>query len=1102
MPDRPSRRPILALLAAFVLLVGTVPMVTAADPTGFTATGLTPSSRFTGFKSSSADLAKSDPALVARTDAAQVAVMIKLDYDATASYAGGIKGLAATSPRVTGKALTGKSAAETKYRGYIRAIESAVVKDLKAAVPSARIGQSFQTVYGGVSATIPANRARDILRIDGVVAVQVDQLNQLLTDSSPDFIDATGTYGGLGGAPTAGSGVIYGNLDSGVWPEHPAFADLGHVSAPPAKADGTPRTCDFGDNPLTPATDVFACQDKLIGGAPFIDTYNAQEGGEVYPDSARDSNGHGSHTASTTAGNVLASAIVFGTERGPINGIAPGSWVSVYKVCGAGGCFGSDTTAAVGQAILDGVDVINYSISGGTDPFTDPTELAFLDAYAAGVFVSTSAGNDGPGASTANHLSPWVTTVAASTQTREFASTLTVNGAGGSFVTEGASITAGVGPGPLPVVLSSAAPYSNNLCQAPAAPGIFTGVIVACQRGVNARVEKGFNVLQGGAAGMILYNPALADVETDNHWLPTVHLADGTDFVAFMAANPGATASFTGGISQDGQGDVIAAFSSRGPAGLFIKPDVTAPGVQILAGMTPTPESIVEGPPGEYFQAIAGTSMSSPHVAGAALLLIDQHPSWTPGQVKSALMTTANTEVVKEDLTTPADPFDFGSGRIDVNDAGGAKLTFDETAANYFAMGGDPLTAIHLNVPSVNAPVMPGQLTTTRTAKNVTGSKLQYNVSSVAPAGSTINVTPKKLTLNAGQSKSIKVTITSGAPIDEQQFGQIVLKQTGPGGQTLHLPVAFIHQQGAVTLSQSCVPDTVALNATTTCDVVATNMGFDSQVVDLESKTDSEIDIVGATGATLVNGVASVSGVTLDGASPGVPSVDPGALFGYIPLSAFGVAPIPVGDEDIVNFNVPAFTYNGVSYTAVGVDSNGYLVAGGATSEDNNCCNLPAGPSPAPPNNIIAPFWTDLDGTADEGIRAATLTDGVDTWLVIEWQVDVFGTNSNRHFQVWIGVNGVQDITMAYDPLALPGDPAGQDFLVGAENNIGQGDVSSFLPTEDQRVTSTTPTPGESVTYELTVQGVAVGTGTLTTSMTADGVLGTTIVKTNVPVTP
>ena len=640
---------------------------------------------------------------------------------------------------------------------------------------------------------------------------------------------------------------------------------------------------------------------------------------------------------------MLTSASVFGVERGPVNGVAPGAWVSVYKVCGAAGCYGSDSAAAVQQAILDGAKVINYSISGGTDPFTDPVELAFLDAYAAGVFVSTSAGNDGPGASTANHLSPWVTTVAASTQTREFASTLTLHGTSGDLVLEGASITAGVA-GPLPVVLSSAAPYSDDLCTAPAPAGLFTGKIVACKRGSNARVDKGFNVSQGGAAGMILYNPTLADVETDNHWLPTVHLADGTAFVAFMAANPAATASFTAGTARDGDGDVIAAFSSRGPAGLVIKPDLTAPGVQILAGHTPTPESITEGPPGEYFQAIAGTSMSSPHVAGAGILLKAAHPTWTAGQIKSALMTTARTDVVKEDLATPADPFDYGSGRIDVTRASAVALTFDETAARFAALGGDPLTAIHLNIPSIDAPVMPGIVTTTRVVTNTSTRKVDVTASASDPSGSRITVSPSKVTINPGRTATFTITIEAETPIGEQRFGQVRLNVRN--GPDLHLPVAFIHTQGAVTLSQSCIPDSIAKNATSTCDIVATNQGFTVQTVDLSTTVDRKLRILSATGATVAgNGKsAHLDDVTLAGAELGIPAVDPGpSVAGYLPLDAFGIAPIPLGDEDMVNFNVPAFVFAGKTYTAVGIDSNGYVVVGGGTAEDNNCCTLPRG---------------------------------------------------------------------------------------------------------------------------------------------------------------
>jgi hypothetical protein len=149
---------------------------------------------------------------------------------------------------------------------------------------------------------------------------------------------------------------------------------------------------------------------------------------------------------------------------------------------------------------------------------------------------------------------------------------------------------------------------------------------------------------------------------------------------------------------------------------------------------------------------------------------------------------------------------------------------------------------------------------------------------------------------------------------------------------------------------------------------------------------------------------------------------------------------------------------------------------------------------------MLAPFWNDLDGTGAEGIRAAVLTDGVNSWIVIEYQVHVFGTTSDTHFQVWLGIDGVQDITYAYDPAALPGDPAGQDFLVGAENPVGEGDMEAVLPTEDLRVTSTDPTPGDSASYQIVAMGQQVGNATVKTEMAASTVPGVTVVTTKVRV--
>lgn len=1070
----------------------------ALDRSDLTAQQIQVANRVASSKAPTSKLAKTDPALLNRTETALIPVTIKLDYDAAAVYAGGVAGLDATSPSVTGKALAERTSAVQRYESYVAGQEQSFTAELAKRVPAAKVGRSLRTVYGGVAALVPANSISELLTLDGVVAVQQDAKRELLTDSSPRFIGAPAVYQELGGGEAnAGSGVIYGNLDTGIWPEHPSFADQGNLSAPPGPA----RACEYGDNPLTPASDPFVCQNKLIGGAHFTDTYDLVAGDDIFPGTARDSDGHGTHTASTSAGNLVDDVSVLGSELAPVHGIAPGAWVMEYKVCGPQGCFSSDSAAAVGQAIIDGVDVINFSISGGTDPFTDPVELAFLDAYAAGVFVSASAGNSGPGAGTANHLSPWVATVAASTQTREFVSTLTVTADNGDvFTADGASIMPAAGP--LPVVMASEAPYASARCLTPAPAGAFTGKIVACERGTNGRVEKGYNVLQGGAAGMVLYNATLQDNETDTHWLPAVHLADGTDFVAFMNSHAGETASWPAGSARDGLGDVMAAFSSRGPAGLYLKPDVTAPGVQVLAGDTPISQDATSGPAGEYFQAIAGTSMSSPHNAGAAILLKALNTDWSPGQIKSALMTTATQNVVKEDTVTPADPFDMGSGRINLRRAGNPGLTFDESAARMAAMGNDPINAVHLNLPSVNAPVMPGRVTTIRTAQNVSDVRQSYEARTTAPAGTSIRVLPRNFTLDPGQSIELSITIESTAP-SAQFFGEVRLVPGRVGYPTLHLPVAFMTGQADINLVSDCEQASIPERGLATCTITAQNNSFLDTTVDLKTTLNHKLKVHSASGAFIVdNRTVEKPNVPLTGAVAGVPSVDPGSgPAGYLPLDLFGITPEPIGDEEFLNFSVPAYVFNGVTYNTVGVNSNGYLVAGGGTAEDNNCCNLPAGASPARPNNLLAPFWTDLDGTGAPGIYAATLTDGVNTWLVIEYRVNVFGTTSGEAFQVWIGVNGTQDISYAYDPANLPGDPNGQDYLVGAENSAGAGDVSSFLPTEDLVVTSSDPAPGASVSYTVTVKGHEQGTGRVTTELDSPDQIGVTMVVSEIAVT-
>ncbi|GLW13188.1 peptidase S8 [Microtetraspora sp. NBRC 13810] len=1051
-----------------------------------------------GAKSDTGKLAESDQALLQSTSGQQVNVMVKLDYDSLAAYKGDLPGLPATSPAETGRSLNVKSAEAQKYEDHIEKVEGDFLGALAKRVPGAQVGQKLRTVYGGVALRLPANKAAELLKLPGVAAVQEDKPQQLLTDSSASFIGAPAIYSKLGGSASSGKGVIVGILDSGVWPEHPSFADPGNLPAPPATSDGTPRICDFGDNPLTPASDTFACNDKLVGGAPFIDTYNAVFGGEVYPDSARDSNGHGTHTATTSAGGPVANATTLGIARGPIAGIAPAAAVSAYKVCGAEGCFPSDSAAAVARAILDGVDVINFSISGGADFYSDPVELAFLDAYAAGVLVAASAGNSGPGAGTTDHRGPWTTTVAASTQSRTFQSTITLNGAGGATLKiKGATVTPGIAS-PLPVVSASAPPYSNPTCTNPAPPGLFTGKIVAC--GISSgRILKSFNVRQGGAAGMILYNNNPFEVMTDNHWVPTVHVDDAetVQFLDFLSANPGATASFTQGTKATWQGDAITHFSSRGPGGDFIKPDVTAPGLHILAGNTPTPEGPSGGPAGNLFQAIAGTSMSSPHVAGAAALLFALHPDWTPGQVKSALMTTAVTKVTKEDRTTPADPFDFGGGRIDLTKSGDPGLTLDETAANFAASANDPLNRIDLNLPSVNAPTMPGVITAERTFTNVTDKTLTFTATGKTVSGANIAVLPPLISVKPGKSAKVSILITAPELPDGQYFGQVNLKQVG-GSRELHLPVAFFRQEGAVPIEQTCTPATIARNTgESTCTVEIENTTTNDTEVTALSTLDSRLRLNSVTGATKVGTQIATTKVTLAGRKPDTPAIAPGAgPSGYLPLDLLGVPANPIADEDAYNFTPPGgFVYAGRTYNRIGVTSNGYTVVGGITDSSQITFTPQTLPDAAPPNGVLAPYWTDLDGTAAEGILAATLTDGVNDWFVVEWRLNLYGTSELKVFQQWIGLNGTEDISYVYDPGALPGaPPASYGLTVGAENAEGSaGAQIAGPPTEDLRVTSTPGAPGGSHTYTMKVRGVSKGTGTVTTGTSTAEVKGLTI---------
>ena len=290
----------------------------------------------------------------------------------------------------------------------------------------------MRTVYGGIPVQVPGSKVSELLKLPGVAAVQADVLEQVLTDSSPDFIGATPVYPQLGGTGNAGAGIIVGVLDTGAWPEHVSYTDPGNLPAPPPKADGTPRTCNFGDNPLTPANDPFVCNHKLIGGQPFINTYNAVVGGEVFPDSARDSNGHGTHTVHHRRRRPGGQRLDARRLRVGPSTASPPAPPSPCTRCAACGAASTRTWWPPWRRPPRTASTSSTSPSpAGPTPTPTPSSWASSTLYAGGTFIAASAGNSGPGAGTVDHNGPWVTTVAASTQERAFQSTLTLNGPGG-----------------------------------------------------------------------------------------------------------------------------------------------------------------------------------------------------------------------------------------------------------------------------------------------------------------------------------------------------------------------------------------------------------------------------------------------------------------------------------------------------------------------------------------------------------------------------------------------------------------------------------------------------------------------------------------------
>ena len=750
-----------------------------------------------------------------------------------ASYDGYQAGFSATRPQ-PGRKLDANSPAARRWQQHLVAKHDTAL----AKAGGTKI-YDYTVTNNGVAAQLTASQAAKLASTPGVIALRKDELAQPSTTTTPEFLGLTqagSLWAQLGGASQAGAGVVVGVIDTGIWPESRAFAGGTGIPVP---ADWHGR-CVAGE--LFPVT---TCNDKLIGARYYLEGFGRKFVSTDDYLSPRDGDGHGSHTSSTAAGNVVSGITVDGRQidDGVASGMAPGAKVAMYKVCWEGrpgvdpGCFNSDSVAAINDAVADGVDVINYSIGGSSESdVLDPVEQAFRAASNAGVYVAASAGNSGPGASTFDHPSPWLTTVAAATVRRAF---LAVElGDGQRFV--GASNTGTLNTPTqivtsLSVKLASASDTDAKLCAAGTLdPAKAAGKVVQCDRGVVDRIAKSFEVQRAGGVAMVMTNTSANSLNGDLHPIPSVHVSHVArqpilDYIA--SAGAGATAKIVplkaAELAAAPQVPEIAEFSSRGPSvstdGDLLKPDVAAPGVDVLAAVAPPFHF------GRDWDMISGTSMASPHIAGIGALLKAAHPTWLPSEIKSALMITTVDTVSSGD-----DFFAQGAGFVQPNGAADPGLVYPATATEFrqymvslgvqFAPPFDtltPVSASNLNSASISVGKLAGTETVTRRVKNVDDTAATYTASVDMP-GFDVTVTPSQFTLAPGQEQAFTVTFTrTDAPLGEWATGH--LTWTG-GGHAVRSPVAV---QPVTISAPSEVHAAASASGSADVDVIA---GFDGSL--------------------------------------------------------------------------------------------------------------------------------------------------------------------------------------------------------------------------------------------------------------------------------
>ena len=761
--------------------------------------------------------------------------IVQMKNSPVVAYEGDMAGYAATKPSA-GKKINENPAAVKKYAGFLMTRQNEVIQSV-----GAEKVYNYVYAFNGFAARMSAAAAQSLRKRPDVVNVWKDEIRQLETDGSVEWIGVTGTGGAWFGGYT-GEDVVVASIDTGAWPENPSFRDtrtpiLGDYGPwlylGPVPDDFQASGCDFGNSAKNPYDADFSCNRKLVaarcynaGFSTATDPTNpcGSNGSRLAPwefHSARDADGHGSHTGATAAGNYNTKARINGEIVGRTTGVAPRARLAFYKVCWDGtsgsGCASSDSAAAIDQAVLDGADVINFSVGGSSTIFSGPDDIAFLFAADAGVHVATSNGNSGPEPQTTGTPAgvPWLTAVGNSQDDGAYFTKLTIHTppsvAGDIFANEGSGSTRLIDTGPISGDIIPAS--TVTACNADGPNDPIAGIALV-SRGACSFTEKFLNAAAAGASAIIVYNNTAGGLSMSVGTVPIPGISITQAEGQALAAETGVT----GTMSAQNAANQIAGSSSRGPNGGamdMIKPDVVAPGTAILAAYSPW-----NG--GEDFASISGTSMASPHVAGAFALLKQAHPDWTPAQSKSALMTTARQDLLKTYGLGPADPFDMGAGEILPTDALNPGLTYDAGVLDYIAfLCGVPEQAFifgyycptldylgfsldpsDLNTASIAVADLLSSQTVPRTVTNMAYGEdgtwkerrqavTTYYAHVDAPPGVEVLLSDWELELKGGESATYDITfnVKRKAVVGEWAFGSITWKSKD-GKYVVRSPIA------------------------------------------------------------------------------------------------------------------------------------------------------------------------------------------------------------------------------------------------------------------------------------------------------------------------